>query len=253
MQGIAYGVGVGPGDPELMTIKAVRLIRESEVIAFPARAAGESTAFPARAAEESTAFRIAAKVVPEIRNKTLLPIFMPMVRDRLKMAEEHQKGAKILEEYLEKGQNIIFLTLGDPTVYCSFSYLQHILEEDGYEVRLVSGVTSFCAAAAKVQIPLAEGEEPVMITAGEYRDFDGTLIIMKAGKNLKKLKEEIKACGKKACLAENCGMAGERRAGSTGGSTTACRRRTPGIEAFRSTGGIGFASTADAAQPLSPL
>ena len=86
MQGIAYGVGVGPGDPELMTIKAVRLIRESKVIAFPARAAGESTAFPARAAEESTAFRIAAKVVPEIRNKTLLPIFMPMVRDRLLIA-----------------------------------------------------------------------------------------------------------------------------------------------------------------------
>jgi precorrin-2/cobalt-factor-2 C20-methyltransferase len=49
-----------------------------------------------------------------------------------------------------------------------------------------------------------------MITAGEYCDFDGTLIIMKAGKNLKKLKEKIKACGKKACLAENCGMAGER-------------------------------------------
>lgn len=215
MQGITYGVGVGPGDPELMTIKAVRLIRESKVIAFPARAAGESTAFPARAAEESTAFRIAAKVVPEIRNKTLLPIFMPMVRDRLKMAEEHQKGAKILEEYLEKGQNIIFLTLGDPTVYCSFSYLQHILEEDGYEVRLVSGVTSFCAAAARVNMSLTEWDEPLHVIPASHRteisqELSGTYVLMKSGSRMKEIKEFLKAGKREVFCVENCGLENEK-------------------------------------------
>ena len=198
-----------------MTIKAVRLIRESKVIAFPARAAGESTAFPARAAEESTAFRIAAKVVPEIRNKTLLPIFMPMVRDRLKMAEEHQKGAKILEEYLEKGQNIIFLTLGDPTVYCSFSYLQHILEEDGYEVRLVSGVTSFCAAAARVNMSLTEWDEPLHVIPASHRteisqELSGTYVLMKSGSRMKEIKELLTTGAREVFCVENCGMENER-------------------------------------------
>ena len=135
MKGKAYGVGVGPGDPELMTLKAVRLIRENEVIAVPGKNA-----------RESVAYKIALGAVPEIADKTLVPVYMPMVRDREKLAQEHQRGAKLLEEYLDQGKNVVYLTLGDSTVYCTFSYLQHILEDDGYEVELVSGITSFCAA-----------------------------------------------------------------------------------------------------------
>ena len=93
MRGIAYGVGVGPGDPELMTLKAVRLIRENEVIAVPGKVA-----------EESVAFKIASGAVPEIAQKTLVPVYMPMVRDRAKLAEEHRKGAKLLEKYLDQGK-----------------------------------------------------------------------------------------------------------------------------------------------------
>ena len=145
MRGIAYGVGVGPGDPELMTFKAARLIRDNEVIAVPGKTA-----------EDSVAYKIAFGAVPEIAEKTLVPVFMPMVRDRAKLTEEHRKGAKLLEKYLEQGKNVVYLTLGDPTIYCTFSYLQHILEEDGFEVRLVSGVTSFCAAAARLNMPLTE-------------------------------------------------------------------------------------------------
>ena len=106
---------------------------------------------PGKTAEDSVAYKIAFGAVPEIAEKTLVPVFMPMVRDRAKLTEEHRKGAKLLEQYLEQGKNVVYLTLGDPTIYCTFSYLQHILEEDGYEVRLVSGVTSFCAAAARLK------------------------------------------------------------------------------------------------------
>ncbi len=72
-------MGVGPGDPELMTLKAVRLIRENEVIAVPGRDA-----------KSSAAYRTAERSVPEIAEKTLVPIYMPMIRDRKKMDEEHK-------------------------------------------------------------------------------------------------------------------------------------------------------------------
>ncbi|MBQ7504451.1 MAG: precorrin-2 C(20)-methyltransferase [Ruminococcus sp.] len=147
-KGIAYGVGVGPGDPELMTLKAIRIIKENDIIALQGKDA-----------EKSVAYRIAVKNIPELAQKQLVPIYMPMVKDRSLIHAEHKKGAEIIEKYLEQAKNVVFLTLGDPAIYCTFSYLQHMLEEDGYEVELVSGITSFCAAAARLNLPLAEWDE----------------------------------------------------------------------------------------------
>ena len=128
MKGIAYGVGVGPGDPEYMTLKAVRLIRENRVIAVPGQAA-----------KESAAYKIAVQAVPELAEKELVPVYMPMVKDRKLIDAEHRKGAELLKTYLDRGENVVFLTLGDPSIYCTFSYIQHYLEADGYPVELVSG------------------------------------------------------------------------------------------------------------------
>ena len=152
MRATVYGVGVGPGDPELMTVKAVRLIRENEVIAVPGTVAADSAAW-----------KIAAAAVPEITEKTLVPVPMPMTGDRQILEEAHRQGARLLEEYLSRGKNVVYLTLGDPTIFSTFTYLQRILEEDGYPVELVSGVPSFCAAAARLNIPLAEGTEQLHI------------------------------------------------------------------------------------------
>ncbi|MBQ7242329.1 MAG: precorrin-2 C(20)-methyltransferase, partial [Firmicutes bacterium] len=123
MKGIAYCVGVGPGDPELMTQKAVRLIRENDVIAVPGKVA-----------KESAAYRVALAMIPELENKELVPVYMPMINARKIIEPEHQKAAKLLENYLDKGKNVVYITLGDPSVYCSFSYIQRILEKDGYSV-----------------------------------------------------------------------------------------------------------------------
>ena len=133
MRGILYGVGVGPGDPELMTLKAVRMIREADVVAGP----GEH-------AKDTVAYQIAVQAVPELETKELLAIYMPMTHDRAKMQENHQKGAKLLEKMLDAGKKVVFLTLGDPTIYSTFSYLQRIVEADGYETGCVSGIPSFC-------------------------------------------------------------------------------------------------------------
>ena len=204
MRGIAYGVGVGPGDPELMTLKAVRLIRENEVIAVPGKDA-----------KESAAYKIASGAVPEISEKTLVPIYMPMIRDRAKITEEHRKGAKLLEEYLDQGKNVAYLTLGDSTIYCTFSYLQHILEEDGYQVELVSGIPSFCAAAARLNTSLTEWNEPLHVIPASHQkdealDLPGTYVLMKSASHMKEIKEVLAASGRRVSCVENCGMENEK-------------------------------------------
>ena len=203
MKGIAYGVGVGPGDPELMTLKAVRLIRENEVIAVPGQIA-----------KETVAYKIAVQAVPELADKELLPVYMPMVKDRKRIDEEHRKGAELLKTYLDQGKNVVFLTLGDPTIYCTFSYLQYYLESWGYQVELVSGITSFCAAAARLGLPLAEWDEPLHVVpavhkTGDKLEHDGNYVLMKSASHMKEVKDLLKASGRKVSAVVNCGMEDE--------------------------------------------
>ena len=204
MEGTAYGVGVGPGDPELITVKAIRLIRENEVIAVPGRDA-----------KESLAYQIAVQAVPELREKKLLQIPMPMVKDRRQLQDAHREGAALIKHYLDNGENVVYLTLGDPTIYCSFSYLQHILEEEGYPVVLVSGVPSFCAAAARLNLSLTEWDEPLHVipsvhNTDEKLDQPGTYVLMKSVGHMKAVKEMLTSSNREAVAVLNCGMDGEQ-------------------------------------------
>ena len=204
MKGIAYGVGVGPGDPELMTLKAIRLIKENDVIAV----AGKDP-------REAVAYKIAVQAVPELAEKELVPVYMPMVKDRALIDAEHKKGAELLKTYLDRGINVVYITLGDPTVYCTFSYLQHYLEADGYPVVLVSGVPSFCAAAARLNLPLAEWDEPLHIVPAVHKtedrlERDGNYVLMKSASHMKEVKELLRASGRDACAVIDCGMESEK-------------------------------------------
>lgn len=204
MKGMLYGVGVGPGDPELLTLKAVRLIRVNNVIAVP----GED-------ARQTVAYKIAVQAVPELENKKLVPVYMPMTHDKEEMEKNHRKGALVLESFLEKGENVIFLTLGDPTIYSTFTYLQKIVEKDGFQTGLVSGITSFCAAAARMNIPLTEWSEQLHIypaTHGfeEKPEREGTYVLMKAGKKLDQIRKSFEDTKYKVRMIENCGMENER-------------------------------------------
>lgn len=204
MYGIAYGVGVGPGDPELMTLKAVRLIQENKVIALP----GKNP-------KETLAYRIAVAAVPELAEKELIPVYMPMTHDKAEQQRCHEAGAAIMEEYLRKGENVIFLTLGDSTVYCTFTYLQNILEAHGFETRLVSGIPSFCAAAARVNIPLSIWNEEIHVLPALH-DLEGALpatgtcVLMKSGSKMAQVKERIRLSGRDAVMVENCGSENEK-------------------------------------------
>ena len=203
MKGTLYGVGVGPGDPELMTLKAVRLIRENMIIAVPG-------ADP----KETVAYKIAVQAVPELAEKELLPIYMPMTHDPEELEKNHAKGAQTLEEVLDKGKNIVFLTLGDPCVYSTFSYLQKRVEKDGYHTELVSGITSFCAAAARLNIPLSEWNEQLHVVPAVHRldstlNESGNYILMKSGKKMNQIKEILAQSGRDVLMVENCGMENE--------------------------------------------
>lgn len=200
MAGILYGAGVGPGDPELMTMKAVRLIRENEVIALPGTVA-----------QETTAYQIAVQAVPELKQKTLVPVAMPMTHDHDEMNRNHDKAADIIEEYLKKGQNVVFLTLGDPTIYSTYLYVQKRIAARGYTTELVSGITSFCAAAARTNTPLVEWNEQLHIIPAVHRldsslTLPGNYVLMKSGKKMNQVKEILAASGKDVVMVENCGM-----------------------------------------------
>ena len=204
MKGIAYGVGVGPGDPELMTLKACRLIRENDVIALPGKEP-----------KETVAYKIAAVAVPELSEKELIPVYMPMTMDREEQRRNHLAGAALIEEYLKQGKNVVYLTLGDSSIYCTFTYLQAILEEHGFRTELVSGITSFCAAAARLNIPIVEWNEamhvmPAVHKLGEKLELPGTYVLMKSGSHMKEVKDILRASGKEVQMVENCGMPEEK-------------------------------------------
>ena len=204
MKGIAYGVGVGPGDPKLMTLRAIELIRENDVIAVPGKEP-----------KESVAYKIAAAVVPEIADKELVPVYMPMIKDRTLIDEGHKKGAALLKKYLDQGKNVVYITLGDPTIYCTFSYLQHYLEADGYPVELVPGISSITAAAARLNLPLTEWDEPLHVLPAVHKtdaamNLPGTYVLMKSASHMKDVKETLRMSGKDVQAVIDCGMPTEQ-------------------------------------------
>ena len=204
MYGIAYGVGVGPGDPELMTLKACRLIRENEIIALPGMEP-----------KETIAYKIALGAVPELADKELISVYMPMTHDQAEQERCHREGAAKIESYLKQGKNVVFLTLGDSTVYCTFTYLQKYLHQDGFETRLVSGIPSFCAAAARMNIPLTIWKEELHVLPAVHNleaqlQEQGTYVLMKSASKMQQVKALIKASGRDAVMVENCGAANEK-------------------------------------------
>ena len=201
-KGILYGVGVGPGDPELLTVKAIKLIKSCDILAIPHRDSGECFAY-----------RIAVSAVPEAKNKPILPVDMPMTRDKDVRDAAYQAGAKAVSKVLSEGKDIVFITLGDPSVYSTFSYLAPQVKNLGFDVVWVPGITSFCASAAALGSPLCTGGQELHIIPGgknanDNIAFSGTKVFMKG--DLPELLDAIRKNGQKAQAVENCSTKDER-------------------------------------------
>ena len=187
MAGTLFGVGVGPGESELMSLKAERKIRECDVIVFPNKDK-----------EKCMAYGIAEKLLNSLAakksQKKCVFLDFPMTKDSSAVLAAKQAAAGTICGYLEQNLDVAFLTVGDPAVYSTFMHISAFVEQKGFKMEIVSGVTSFCAAAARLGITLAEPDEPIHIIPGSYSmekafDLEGTLIFMKSGSRLAELKQ----------------------------------------------------------------
>lgn len=203
-RGILYGVSVGPGDPELMTLQAVRRLQSCPVIAAPQTKSGQMLAL-----------EIAQGAV-DLTGKTIVPLHFPMSRNGDTLREAHTRAAEMLRHHLDAGQDVAMLNLGDVSVYATFGYLQEILQAEGYETRMLAGVPSFCASAARLNQPLTAGMgEPLTIAPGgsadEVLDNAGSKVLMKTGRQLPQTLAVLAAHGKleHSAMVCNCGLPNE--------------------------------------------
>ncbi|HJC91594.1 MAG TPA: precorrin-2 C(20)-methyltransferase [Candidatus Mediterraneibacter excrementigallinarum] len=224
MSGTFTGAGVGPGDPELMTLKAVRAIRECSVIAVPVSDNSLEAPVCEKAGTESqykeyldrcVAFGIARGAVPEVEKKDRIFLPMPMIKEKDKLRNIHDMDADAVAEILEQGKDVVFLTLGDPTVYSTCMYVHKRLKRKGYPTELVPGIPSFCAAAARMDISLAENRQELHILPASYQiekglELPGTKVLMKAGRKMADVKQILMEKGLDAEMVENCGMENEK-------------------------------------------
>ncbi len=203
MKGILYGVGVGCGDPQDMTLKAVNIIKNSRYIAVPVSSGDK----------DMVAFNI-AKANVSMEDKEILYLDMPMTRDIAKLDACHDKAAEEIIEILKTGNDVAFLTLGDPTVYSTYMYVHKRVVAKGSDCVIIPGITSFTATAAKLGVSLGEREEAIVIIPGSYDgleealDIKGTKVLMKSGRKMDKVKEILreKNLYDNAMMVERCSM-----------------------------------------------
>jgi len=153
--GIFYGIGVGPGDPELLTVKAERLLEKIDVVFTAASSKNDY----------SVAFEIAKVYIPNTTEVKRLSFQMTSHAARMQAIRENAR--KVLQ-VLRKGENAVFLTLGDPMTYSTFTYIAKALKElePDITIRSIPGITSYQAAASRLLVPLAEGEESLLVVSG---------------------------------------------------------------------------------------
>ena len=183
MTGRLYGIGVGPGDPDLLTIKAINTIRNCDIIAVP---------------ESGSSEHVAHSIVKKhITGKELLLCRFTMEHNIEKRKASRQAVANSIIDCLKSGKTVGFITLGDPTTYSTFMYIHNLITREGYLSEIIPGISSYSAAAATLGIALCEGNEMLTICAGHSSDIDelmehpGTKIIMKSGHALTRVLERL--------------------------------------------------------------
>ncbi len=198
-KGKLYGIGIGSGDPDFITLKGAKTIKSVDHIFVP------------RSSEkaESLAETIAFDFLND--DQKVIELTFPMTKDATVLDENWKKAATQINDKLMKGQDIAFLTLGDPSLYSTFSYLSKSLKKIDKDavIEVIPGVSSPFACAAAAGVTLAEGRQKVAIIpmdddhekmARTIDDFD-TIVILKIGRHLEKLLELVESKGlEKTCI-----------------------------------------------------
>jgi precorrin-2/cobalt-factor-2 C20-methyltransferase len=193
--GRLYGVGVGPGAPDLLTLRALRVLESAEVLALP-----RSSDFGASVAAE-----IIAPIVKPRDSQVRLALTFPMSKDPDKVRVHVERAVSRIGEHLSAGRSVAFVTEGDPSVFSTFGYVREetLRRYPGVEVEVVPGVSSITAVAAIGGVPLADGQERVAVVPATYgvddlvrllSEFD-TVVLMKLGEQMPVILRALEATG----------------------------------------------------------
>ncbi|NLY41761.1 MAG: precorrin-2 C(20)-methyltransferase [Desulfovibrionales bacterium] len=191
MNGHLYGIGVGPGDPDLITVKAVRVLHEVDLVLAAASTKNE----------DSLALEIAR---PHLRPDTpVLRLGFPMSRDPHVLRQAWQDNARLVLDHLYAGKNTAFLTLGDPLLYSTFAYVLRTVRQmdPDQPITVIPGITSFQAAASATQTVLAEGAQNLLILPGireadnlrTHLGYADNAVVLKAYTNFSALRAALHA------------------------------------------------------------
>ena len=205
-KGILYGVGVGPGDPELLTLKAVRLLQRCPVIAAP----------PDQKRRNPGPGHRAPGPVPG-RQDHPAPVFLHGAGQDPDPCRPREGGG-CHPGPPGRGEDVAKLNLGDVSIYATWGYVMEIVRAKGYQTAMVPGIPSFCAAAARLDAILVSWGSPLyVIPVGKepltpQLEQPGGKVLMKAGRSFPQIVEALKRTGQldRAALVEDCGLPGER-------------------------------------------
>jgi precorrin-2/cobalt-factor-2 C20-methyltransferase len=209
MLGTLYGVGVGPGDPDLLTLKAVKILKQVSHV-FAASSSNN---------DYSLAYRIVSEHLPP--GVPVDQLAFPMTFNPERLEDAWQANCEQVVEMLEQGKNVAFITIGDPLTFSTFIYIMRKIRKrlSGVNISVVPGITSFQAAAACATVPLAEGEEAMTILSAakggnrlkEMVEVAENVVLMKTYKRFPQILTQIREEGleNNCCFVSRCGLDGE--------------------------------------------
>jgi precorrin-2/cobalt-factor-2 C20-methyltransferase len=202
-----YGIGVGPGDPELLTLKAARILNEIDVLLVP----------QTQKDKKGVAYNIIASYLKDTIE--LLYIDFPMVVDEERFMEAGKQAANLIVENISLEKNCAFVTLGDPSVYSTYGYIVKALDGK-VDIETIPGITSFCAAAALANRPLVEKDEILTVipmNASDKRiekalEASDAFVFMKIYKREERVSSHLKKFNmtEDGILVQRCGFEGAK-------------------------------------------
>jgi len=194
MKAAFIGVGVGPGDPELITLKAQRLIQQADVVSYIANEQGDS-----QAKKIAHTVLAGAEKIPEE-----IAVIMPMSEDRTIANARYDQAALAIQQAIDAGKHVVFLCEGDPLFFGSFAYLLTRLQQTGVECGVVPGISSVHAASSALQLPLTLLKESFAVVSGRHSEQalvaalsnHDSVVIMKAGRSRAKIIAALNVSGR---------------------------------------------------------
>ena len=154
------GIGVGPGDPDLLTVKAVKAIQNADTIMCPASAEDRP----------SIALSVVDSLIDKSKNQEIVKLIFPMTKDKDVLESHWKVNSKIMAEKVLSGKNVVYLTVGDPYLYSTWIYMHREISQNHPEMKInvIPGIVSMFTFASKVGVSIAEGAEKVSIIPSCY-------------------------------------------------------------------------------------